>query len=164
FCAPDEGAAAAVLCRADIAHRYTSTPIYLRATTLRTRTYGAHEVHSTWAAPEHVDAPTVYASRAAYEEAGIGPADVDVVQLQDTDAGAEVIHMAENGFCADGEQEKLVAEGATEIGGPMPVNTDGGLIANGEPIGASGVRQVHELVLQLPSTAGERQRPAAPRP
>ena len=57
--------------------------------------------------------------------------------------------MAESGFCADGDQEKLLADGATEIGGPLPVNTDGGLIANGEPIGASGLRQIHELVLQL---------------
>ena len=82
-------------------------------------------------------APTVYAS-GCLRGAGVGPEDVDVHQLQDTDAGAEVIHMAENGFCADGEQEKLLAEGATEIGGPIPINTDGGLIANGEPIGASG--------------------------
>ena len=82
-----------------------------------------------------------------------------MIQLQDTDAGAEVIHMAENGFCADGEQEKLIADGATEIDGPMPVNTDGGLIANGEPIGASGLRQVHELVHQLRGTAGDRQVP-----
>ena len=163
FCAPDEGAAAAVLCRAEIASRYTSTPVYLRAATLRTRRYGAHEVHSTWAAVEQDDAPTVYASRAAYEEAGIGPDDVDVIQLQDTDAGAEVIHMAENGFCADGDQERLVADGATEIGGPLPVNTDGGLIANGEPVGASGLRQVHELVLQLRGQAGERQVPGTPR-
>ena len=163
FCSPDEGAAAVVLCRADVAHRYTANPIYLRASTLRTRRYGAHEVHSTWAAVESDAAPTVYASRAAYEAAGVGPQDVDVIQLQDTDAGAEVIHMAENGFCADGEQEKLVAEGATEIGGPLPVNTDGGLIANGEPIGASGLRQVHELVLQLRGTAGERQVPGTPR-
>ena len=65
--------------------------------------------------------------------------------------------MAENGFCADGEQEKLIADGATEISGPLPVNTDGGLIANGEPIGASGLRQVHELVHQLRGTAGDRQ-------
>jgi acetyl-CoA C-acetyltransferase len=157
FCAPDEGAAAVVLCNADIAHRYTSTPIYLRATTLRTRRFGAFEVHASWAAVEQDAAPTVYASRAAYEIAGIGPEDVDVIQLQDTDAGAEVIHMAENGFCADGEQEKLIADGATEITGPMPVNTDGGLIANGEPIGASGLRQVHELVLQLRGQAGDRQ-------
>ena len=163
FCAPNEGAAAVVMCRADLAARYTSAPIRLRATALRTRTYGGHEVHSTWAAPEQVDAPTVFASRAAYEAAGIGPEDVDVVQLQDTDAGAEVIHMAENGFCADGEQEKLLAEGATEIGGRLPVNTDGGLIANGEPVGASGLRQVHELVLQLRGQAGDRQVPGTPR-
>ena len=163
FCAPDEGAAAVVLCKADLAKQYTSTPIYLKASTLRTRRYGAFEVHATWAAVEQDDAPTVYASRAAYEAAGIGPEDVDVIQLQDTDAGAEVIHMAENGFCADGEQERLIADGATEIDGPMPINTDGGLIANGEPIGASGLRQVHELVHQLRGTAGDRQVPGAPR-
>ncbi|UDY36665.1 thiolase family protein [Dermatobacter hominis] len=163
FCSPDEGAAAVILCRADLARQYTSTPIYLRATTLRTRRYGAFEVHASWAAVEQDDAPTVYASRAAYEMAGIGPEDVDVVQLQDTDAGAEVIHMAENGFCADGDQERLLAEGATEIGGALPINTDGGLIANGEPIGASGLRQVHELVHQLRGTAGDRQVPGDPR-
>ncbi len=84
-------------------------------------------------------------------------------QLQDTDAGAEVIHMAETGLCADGEQEKLLADGATEIHGVIPVNTDGGLIANGEPIGASGLRQVHELVRQLRGEAGDRQVPGAPR-
>jgi acetyl-CoA acetyltransferase len=162
FCAPDEGAAAAILCRADLASRYTSRPVYLRASALRTRRYGAYEVHSTWAAVEEDQAPTVYASLAAYDAAGIGPEDVDVVQVQDTDAGAEVIHMAENGFCADGEQEKLVADGATEIDGPLPINTDGGLIANGEPIGASGLRQVHELVLQLRGHAGERQVPGTP--
>jgi len=163
FCAPDEGAAAVVMCRADIAHRYTETPIYVRAAEIRTRTYGAYEVNTSWAAVDEDVAPTVYASRAAYEAAGIGPKDVDVIQLQDTDAGAEVIHMAENGFCADGDQEKLIAEGATEIGGSMPVNTDGGLIANGEPIGASGLRQMHELVLQLRGQAGERQVPGNPR-
>lgn len=71
--------------------------------------------------------------------------------------------MAETGLCADGEQEKLLADGATEIHGSMPVNTDGGLIANGEPIGASGLRQVHELVRQLRGEAGERQVPGNPR-
>jgi acetyl-CoA acetyltransferase len=163
FCAPDEGAAALVMCRADIAHRYTDTPVFLQATAIRTRNYGAYEVNTSWAAVDEDVAPTVYASRAAYEQAGIGPDDVSVIQLQDTDAGAEVIHMAENGFCADGEQEKLVADGATEITGPMPVNTDGGLIANGEPIGASGLRQVHELVVQLRGQAGDRQVPGDPR-
>jgi acetyl-CoA C-acetyltransferase len=163
FCAPDEGAGAVVMCRAEIAHRFTDKPVYVRATEIRTRRYGAYEVNASWAAVEEEDSPTVYASRAAFEEAGIAPKDVDVIQLQDTDAGAEVIHMAENGFCVDGEQEKLIADGATEIHGPIPVNTDGGLIANGEPIGASGLRQVHELVLQLRGAAGERQVLGSPR-
>ncbi|EID10019.1 propanoyl-CoA C-acyltransferase [Mycobacterium xenopi RIVM700367] len=163
FCAPDEGAAAVIMCRADIAHRYTSKPVYLRAAEIRTRRYGAYEVHATFAPIEEDVSPTVYASRAAFEAAGVGPEDVDVIQLQDTDAGAEVIHMAEAGFCADGDQEKLIADGATEISGPMPVNTDGGLIANGEPIGASGLRQVHELVRQLRGEAGDRQVGGTPR-
>ncbi|WP_229568352.1 thiolase family protein [Rhodococcus sp. RDE2] len=164
FCAPDEGAAAVIICRGDLVSKYTTNkPVYLRSTAIRTRTYGAYEVHATWASVEEDVSPTAYAAKAAYEAAGIGPEDVDVAQLQDTDAGAEVIHMAETGLCADGDQEKLIAEGATEIGGSLPVNTDGGLIANGEPIGASGIRQVHELVLQLRGQAGERQVPGEPK-
>jgi acetyl-CoA C-acetyltransferase len=163
FCSPDEGAAAVLMCKASIAHRFTSTPIYLKATAIRTRRYGAYEVHSSWASVEPESASTVYASKAAYEMAGIGPEDVDVAQLQDTDSGAEIIHMAENGLCRDGDQEKMLAEGATEIGGRLPINTDGGLIANGEPIGASGLRQIHELVRQLRGQAGERQIPGKPK-
>jgi acetyl-CoA acetyltransferase len=162
FCAPDEGAAAVIMCRAEIAQRFTPKPVYVRAVEIRTRRYGSYEVHATSAPVEEDVSPTVYAARAAFEVAGVAPEDVDVIQLQDTDAGAEVIHMAETGFCADGDQEKLVADGATEIGGPMPVNTDGGLIANGEPIGASGLRQMHELVRQLRGEAGDRQVPGAP--
>ena len=163
FCAPDEGAAAVVLCRAEHARRYSQKPIYLRATTVRTRRLGAFEVHSPWLPIEETCGATVDASRAAYEMAGIGPEDVDVIQLQDTDAGAEIIHLAENGFCADGDQEKLVADGALEISGRLPVNTDGGLLANGEPIGASGLRQIHEVVLQLRGQAGDRQVPGSPK-
>src|SRR6201996_3040169 len=163
FCAPDEGAAAVIMCRADIAHKYTDKPVYVRACEIRTRTFGAYEVHATFAPLDEDVSPTVYASKAAYEAAGIGPEDVDVAQLQDTDAGNEVIHMAETGLCADGEQEKLIADGETEIHGSIPVNTDGGLIANGEPIGASGLRQMHELVRQLRGEAGERQVPGNPR-
>jgi acetyl-CoA C-acetyltransferase len=157
FCAPDEGAAAVIMCRGDLAHKYTAKPVYVRAVEIRTRRFGSYEVHAMSAPVEEDVSPTVYASRAAFEAAGIGPEDVDVIQVQDTDAGAEVIHMAEAGFCADGDQEKLLADGATEINGSMPVNTDGGLIANGEPIGASGLRQVHELVRQLRGEAGDRQ-------
>jgi acetyl-CoA C-acetyltransferase len=163
YCNPDEGAAALVLCRADIADQFTSNPVYVRAAELRSRREGAFEVQSPSLPVEAAPSPTVDASRAAYEIAGIGPEDVDVAQLQDTDAGSECIHLAENGFCADGEQEKWIADGDTEIGGRLPVNTDGGLIANGEPIGASGLRQVYEIVLQLQGRAGDRQVPNNPR-
>jgi acetyl-CoA acetyltransferase len=67
------------------------------------------------------------------------------------------MHLAETGLCRDGEQEALVQDGATRLDGRLPVNTDGGCLANGEPIGASGLRQVHEVVLQLRGDAGERQ-------
>ena len=126
FCAPDEGAAAVIMCRADIAHKFTDKPVFVKASEIRTRTFGAYEVHATSAPLDEDPSPTVYAAKAAYEIAGIGPEDVDIAQLQDTDAGAEVIHMAETGLCADGEQEKLLADGATEIHGSIPINTDGG--------------------------------------
>jgi acetyl-CoA acetyltransferase len=161
YCGPNEGAAAAVLVRADQADKYTDTPVYIRASTLRSRREGAFELLSPSFGLDVVPGPTVEASREAYEMAGLGPEDVDLAQLQDTDAGSEVIHMAENGLCAHGEQGKLVAEGATEIGGRIPVNTDGGLIANGEPVGASGLRQIYELVNQLKGRAGGRQVPDA---
>ncbi|EHB58020.1 Propanoyl-CoA C-acyltransferase [Mycolicibacterium rhodesiae JS60] len=163
FCAPDEGAAAVIMCRADIAHRYTAKPVYLKAVEVRSRTYGAYEVNTTFGPVDEVAAPTVFAARAAFEKAGVTPQDVDVIQLQDTDAGAEIIHMAECGFCADGDQERLLADGETEIDGSMPINTDGGLIANGEPIGASGLRQIHEIVRQLRGQAGDRQVPGEPK-
>jgi acetyl-CoA C-acetyltransferase len=165
FCSPDEGAAAAVVCDASIARRFTSQPVYLRSVVTRTRRYGAFEVHSPSAAPSelHIPAPTVDAAAKAYEQAGVGPGDVAIAQLQDTDAGAEVIHLAETGLCKDGEQNDLVASGATARSGRLPVNTDGGLIANGEPVGASGLRQVHELVKQMRGQAGERQVANSPR-
>jgi acetyl-CoA acetyltransferase len=163
YCGPDEGAAAVVLCRADQAHHYTSRPVRVRACALRSRRLGAFELQSpSLPVGEHAPSPTVDASREAYEIAGIGPQDVAVAQLQDTDAGSEIIHMAENGLCKDGEQERIIAGGDTGIGGRLPVNTDGGLIGNGEPIGASGLRQIHELVLQLRGTAGTRQVPGSP--
>lgn len=163
FCNPGEGAVALILCRADQAHRYTSDPVRLRAVSFRTRKFGSFEVFSPWLSPERVAGPTVEAARAAFESAGIGPEDIDVAQLQDTESGAEVMHMAETGFCKDGEQEALLRSGATEIGGRIPVNTDGGCLANGEPIGASGLRQVYENVLQLRGQAGDRQVPGGPK-
>jgi acetyl-CoA acetyltransferase len=129
---------------------------------LRTREFGSFEVFAPWLAVERGHSVTVDAAKECFEHAGIAPSDVDVAQLQDSEAGAEIMHMAETGLCADGDQEAMIRAGETEIGGRLPVNTDGGLIANGEPIGASGMRQVHEIVLQLRGDAGERQVPGDP--
>jgi acetyl-CoA C-acetyltransferase len=163
FCSPAEGGCAMILCRADKAHQYTSKPLFLKAVSVKTRRFGSFEVFSQSQALERADAPTVQTSRAAFEMAGIGPEDIDVAQLQDTESGAEIMHMAENGFCTDGDQEKWLAEGMTEITGRLPVNTDGGCLANGEPIGASGLRQVHEICVQLRGEGGARQVPNDPK-
>jgi acetyl-CoA acetyltransferase len=163
FCSPDEGAAAVVLCRAERAREFTDCPVHLRAVTMRTRLWGSFEVFAPWVSVDRGHAPTVDAARACFEQAGISPSEVDVAQLQDSESGAEIMHMAETGLCADGEQEAMLAAGETEIGGRLPVNTDGGLIANGEPIGASGMRQVYETVLQLRGDAGERQVAGSPK-
>jgi acetyl-CoA acetyltransferase len=163
FCSPAEGGVALILASEKVARRYTNRPVYLRACTLRTRNYGSFEVFSPYLALERAAAPTAFASKAAFEMAGLGPDEMDVIQIQDTETGAEVMHMAENGFCKDGEQEQLIRDGATNIDGKMPINTDGGCIANGEPVGASGLRQVYEVVTQLRGDAGERQVPNTPK-
>lgn len=163
FCSPAEGAAAILLASARAARRFTTQPVWLKAVTFRTRRHGSFEVFAPSSAPEATPASTVAASQAAYAMAGIGSKDVNVIQIQDTDAGSELIHLAENGFCRHGEQAALIASGATEIDGTLPVNTDGGCIANGEPVGASGRRQVHEVCVQLRGLAGERQVPGNPR-
>lgn len=163
FCAPGEGGVALIVCRADKAKNYCDRPVYLKSAVLKSRRYGSFEVFAPSQALQQVDGPTVDASRAAFEMAGVGPTDIDVAQLQDTESGAEIMHMAENGFCEHGEQEHLIASGATRIGGSFPVNTDGGCLANGEPIGASGLRQVYENVLQLRGQAGEHQVPGDPK-
>lgn len=163
LCSPAEGGVALVLCSAAKARQYTTTPVILKAAVVRTRLYGSFEVFSPGIAAQAAPAPTVMAAHAAFEEAGVGPQDINVLQLQDTDSATEIIHMAENGFCADGEQERLLNDGDTEIGGCLPINTDGGCLANGEPIGASGLRQVYEICLQLRGQAGARQVPGQPK-
>jgi acetyl-CoA C-acetyltransferase len=162
FCSPGEGGVALVLARADQASRYCDRPVQLRSAVVRTRRFGSFEVFSPGLALERADSPSVDAARAAFAQAGIGPDEVQVAQVQDTEAGAEVMHLAECGLCKDGEQEEWMARGVTDIDGALPVNTDGGCLANGEPIGASGLRQVYEVVAQLQGRAGERQVPGDP--
>jgi acetyl-CoA acetyltransferase len=161
FCAPAEGAAALVLASDRKLRSLGLAGPVIRGAAIRTRLPGSFEVFSPMLPVAQDPSPTMLASQAAYELAGLGPDDVDLAQLQDTDCGAEIMHMAENGFCRDGDQVACLAEGRTALGGSLPVNTDGGCLACGEPIGASGLRQVYENVTQLRSRAGARQVPGA---
>jgi acetyl-CoA acetyltransferase len=163
FCSPAEGGVALILASEKKARELGRTQVHVKAAVVRTRPPGSFEVFAPALDIERGGAPTLLASKAAYEMASLGPKDIDVAQLQDTDSGAEVMHMAENGFCADGDQEQWLAEGWSRIGGRMPVNTDGGCLACGEPIGASGLRQVYENVVQLRGAGGGRQVPGAPK-
>jgi acetyl-CoA C-acetyltransferase len=163
FCSPGEGAVALVLARGTRVREFSSKPVLLRSVAFRTRRFGSFEVFSPSIPVESAPSPTAEAAAAAFEQAGAGPDDVDVAQLQDTESGAEVMHLAETGLCQDGEQESLIQSGETRIGGRLPVNTDGGCLACGEPIGASGLRQVHEVALQLRGDAGDRQIPGRAR-
>ena len=162
LCSPGEGAAALVVATAKAAARLDACLVWLRSVAFRTRLAGSFEVFSPSLELEIAPSSTVDAAREAFEVAGIGPSDVDVVQVQDTESGAELIHLAECGFCEHGQQVDLYATGATRIDGRLPVNTDGGCLANGEPVGASGLRQVYEVVTQLRGEAGVRQVPGDP--
>jgi acetyl-CoA C-acetyltransferase len=162
FCSPSEGAVALVLARGAIVDRFPAPAVWLRACEMRSRVYGTFEVFSPALAPERAAGPSTMAARAAFERAAVDPGEIDVAQVQDTESGAELMHMAETGLCAHGEQFDLLSTGQTEIDGRLPINTDGGCLANGEPIGASGLRQVHENVLQLRGSAGDRQVPGDP--
>lgn len=148
MCSPiGDGAAATVLVSADIAKQFTSKPVYVRASVLNSgfdRTPGEADV-------------TVQTARKAYEMAGIGPEDLNVVECHDASAPAELVLYEELGLCAPGEGGKLIDSKATYIDGPIPVNPSGGLISKGHPIGATGVAQIYEIFTQLRGEAGDRQ-------
>ncbi len=163
FCSPAEGAVALILASAKKVRELGADAVRIASVAFRTRPEGSFEVFAPSIKVGGGGKPTELASRAAFEMAGIGPEDVSLAQLQDTESGAEIMHMAENGFCADGDQEQWLAEGWSEIGGKMPINTDGGCLACGEPIGASGLRQVYENMVQLRGRGGQRQVPNDPK-
>jgi acetyl-CoA acetyltransferase len=163
FCSPGQGAAALVLALGDRAFDLCERPVKLASLAFRTRRFGSFEVFSPWLPPGPHHSPSIDAAEGAFRTAGVRPADVQVAQLQDTDSGSELIHLAETGLCGHGEQEELLAAGATDPTGRIPVNTDGGCLAGGEPVGASGLRQFHEVVRQLQGRAPGVQVPDAPR-
>ena len=104
-----------------------------------------------------VNTCTRRAAEQAYEMAGIGPDDLDLVELHDCFATAEILHYENLGLCADGEAGKLIDEGETWHGGRIPVNVSGGLLSKGHPLGATGVANIYEVSTHLRGEAGPRQ-------
>ena len=160
LCAPNEGAAAIVL----TARPPGSRAVRVAAAALRSHHAGSvlgEHTPMSGVAGATVSAPTEMAVRDAYEEAGLGPADIDVVELQDTDSGREILSAEELGLCARGGGGRWVRDRGGEMGTRPPVNPSGGLLSKGEPLGASALGQVVELTWQLRGAAGPRQVEAA---
>ena len=157
-CAPNEGAAALVLTSHNIARRYTTKPIQVAASVHRVALYNDWRVParsiSTRVVNPHV---TELMAKEAYEISGVGPNDLDVAEVQDTDAFMELQTYAHLGLCQKGEEGKLVDDGVVDIDGRIPINTSGGLISKGEPIGASHIGQIYHLVQQLRGELGPTQ-------
>ena len=158
LCSPNEGAAALVLRREGLGEPAAS--VTLAAAVLRSHVPGSVLSESTplaGLADDTAPAPTTSAATAAYEEAGVGPEDLHVVECQDTDAARELGSCEELGLCPPGGSAALLDSGATALGGRLPVNPSGGLLSKGEPLGASALGQVVELVRQLRGECGVRQ-------
>lgn len=148
-----DGAAALVLVSEKKARELgMSRAVRIRASALTSDPYEPRN-------PMMFDANSVtrLAARQAYEMAGIGPEDLDLVELHDCFATAEILHYENLGLCADGEAGRLIDSGATALGGRIPVNVSGGLLSKGHPIGATGVANMVEIVEHLRGEVGARQ-------
>ena len=148
MCSPiGDGAAAAVLCAADKAKQFTSKPVRVLASVLDS---GSDRAPGEPGITER-------AAQRAYQMAGVGPEDLSVLEVHDASAPAELVIYEELGLCPPGDGGKLIDSRATYFDGPIPVNTSGGLISKGHPIGATGVAQIYEVFTQLRGEAGDRQ-------
>lgn len=157
FCAPNEGAAAVVLCSQKVAKKYTTKPVTLASCAHRLNPYPEMNVGNWFGYKTNNKPVTTLCALEAYERAGIDPEDLSLVELQDTDASAEILFAEELLLCKEGEGGRLASEGISEIGGKLPISTDGGIISKGEPVGASALGQIYEGVVQLRGEAGPRQ-------
>lgn len=152
MCAPvGDGAAAALLCSEDF---FKNLPSKIQARAVK---IGASVISG--GKSRSFDEPSLskVAADRAYDMAGIGPVDISVAEVHDATSFCEVYQMEMMGFCPIGEGGKFVESGATALDGKIPVNTSGGLVSKGHPIGATGLSMIYELVTQLRGEAGSRQ-------
>ena len=149
-CPTSEGGSAAVVCTKEVAAKYVrdiNRVITIAGCGLHTTKYGEGDEGSA----------VTLAAKDAYEMSGLGPKDMDIVQVHDAGTSGEITGIESLGVVEKGEAWKLTMDGETEITGKLPVNTDGGLQGMGHPFGATGIRMIHEIVTQLRGEAGERQ-------
>jgi len=148
MCSPiGDGAAAAILVSPEIARQMTTKPVWVKASVL----------NSGFDRQPGEDDVTTVTAKNAYEQAGVGPEDLNVLEVHDASAPAELVLYEELGLCAEGEGGALIDSKATYFDGPKAVNPSGGLISKGHPIGATGVAQIYEIFSQLRGEAGDRQ-------
>lgn len=163
FAAPGEGAGAAILCSEEVAKKYNpGRSVKVAAACIGVAQYGTSRCGGGiggqgQSAKIHNEEVATRLSRMAYEISGIGPKDLDLVELQDTDSSSEIILYEQFGLCPIGEGGRMIDEGRTELTGDIPVNPSGGLLSCSEPTGASALRQLAEVVWHLRGEAGKRQ-------
>jgi acetyl-CoA acyltransferase len=149
-----DGAAAAIIASESAAKRLglMKRAVRIRASALASDPYSPRNL----VMPDFNGA-TQLAAKTAYEQAGLGPQDVNLVELHDCFATAEIVHYENLGLCGEGEGGRLIDEGSTTIGGRIPVNMSGGLLSKGHPIGATGIANIYEVTTQLRGEADKRQ-------
>ncbi len=175
-CSPTtDGASALVICAKDRAAKYTSkqmtiagyasgTGAYAPRQAANRRSAAASEANDDAEANSEIDTDTLsLLARKAYERSGVGPEDVGVTQVHDAFSPGEVFSIEALGLVKRGEGARAVWDGRTDVTGDIPVNTDGGLLSRGHPIGATGAAMVHEIFRQLNGEAGPRQVPGDPK-
>ncbi|MGQ9653423.1 MAG: thiolase C-terminal domain-containing protein [Thermodesulfobacteriota bacterium] len=146
-CPQTDGAAAAILCRADWAHRYTDRPVYVAGFGM-----GSDYLYLTEKERATEFAATRRAAKQAYAMAGISPQDIDVAEVHDCFTITEILNYEDLGFCEKGQGGRFIEEGRSqlsELGGSLPVNPSGGLLAKGHPLAATGLAQIAELYWHL---------------
>jgi acetyl-CoA acetyltransferase len=149
-----DGSAAAVLCSEKKAKELglMKRAVKVRGSALTSDPYSTRNLVMA-----DFNGATRSAAKIAYEMAGVGPEDVDLVELHDCFATAEIVHYENLGLCADGEGGRMIDEGATALGGKIPVNVSGGLLSKGHPLGATGIANIYEITTHLRGEAGKRQ-------
>jgi acetyl-CoA C-acetyltransferase len=155
--AQTDGAAAAIITRTDLARSFRPDPVLVKGVTVIAGPNPQKDPGNDFLSWK----PTGWAAQDVYAQAGLGAKDIDVAQVHDCFSLTELLTYEDLGFCEKGEAKEHIRAGRFELGGELPVNTDGGLKSFGHPTGATGVRMIYENVLQLQGRAERRQVPDA---